>query len=143
MTWGVTISDVTNTTGVTPSASDLAQADSIITIYVNRTPDASGGISGRDLYWIRSAVQWQAAWVSSQPNLTGSSQYDSLSSDGLSVQTTAEWAKVLAPIAARSLKNLTWKGTRTQRTPPVRQGRGLVLDFENEESDQYTEWSAP
>jgi hypothetical protein len=141
MTWGVTISDVTNTTGVTPSAADLAASDSIITIYINRTPDASGGISGRDLTWIRSAIQWQAAWVSSQPNLTGTSHYDSYSSDGLSVQTTAEWAKVLAPLAARSLKNLTWKGTRTQRTPSVRQGKGLVLNFENEESDEYSDWS--
>lgn len=141
MTWGVTISDVTNTTGTTPSATDLAAADAIVTIYVNRTPDASGGISGRDLYWIKSAVQWQAAWISTQPNLTGTSQYDSYSADGLSVQTTAEWAKLLAPIAARSLKNLTWKGSRTQRTPPVRQGRGLVLDFGNEESDDYSAWS--
>jgi hypothetical protein len=141
MTWGVTISDVTNTTGTTPTAADLAAADSIITVYINRTPDASGGISGRDLTWIRTAIQWQAAWVNGNPDTAGASQYDSYSSDGLSIQTTAEWAKVLAPIAARSLKNLTWKGTRTQRTPPVRQGRGLVLDFLNEESDDYSGWS--
>ena len=140
MTWGVTLSDVLNTTGVSASAADLAQADSIITIYINRTPDASAGISGRDLTWIRAAIQWQAAWVNGNPDTAGTSQFDSYSSDGLSIQTTAEWAKVLAPIAARSLKNLTWKGTRTQRTPSVSRPRGFAYDFGNETSDDVSDW---
>mgnify|MGYP001598580966 FL=1 len=142
MSWGYTVADVLNTTGVTVTTSELAQADEIITIYINRTPEASGGISARDLTWIGSAVKWQAAWVAAQPNLAGTSQYDSYSSDGLSVQTTAQWAKVLAPLAARALKNLSWKGSRSVDVPgpSVRRG-GFAYNFGNEASDDYSQWS--
>lgn len=142
MSWGNTVADVLNTTGVTVTTSELAQADSIVTIYVNRTPAASGGISARDLGWINMAVQWQAAWVNAQANVSGTSQYDSLTSDGLSVTSEAEWAKILAPIAARSLKNLSWKGSRSVAVPgpSVRRG-GFAYNFGNEASDDYTVWS--
>lgn len=143
MSWGITISDVANQTGVTVTAAELAQADGIITIYLNRTPDASAGISARDLSWIGAAIKWQAAWITSQADVTGTAQYDSLTSDGLSVTSTAEWAKVLAPLAARSLKNLTWKGSRTTLVPGTRVQRGaFAYDFSVETSDEVSTWRA-
>ncbi len=141
MTWGVTPSDVQNTTGATVDASAVAQADAVVTIYANRTPSASGALSARDLYWVRSAIAWQAAWMVQQPNYVGRNQYDSLSQDGLSTQSTAEWAKVLAPLAARSLKNVSWKGSRTIRTPSAALPVGVAgLDFTMETSDPWSDW---
>jgi len=142
MSWGVTISDVLNATGETVVAKDLLQADAIVTIYVNRTPAASGGISNRDLTWVNTAICWQAAWIAQNVAVSGRSQYDSLSQDGLSVASTAEWAKILGPIAARALKNLSWKGSRTNRVPGADFPRGgFVFDFELEQSDRYTDWA--
>ena len=140
-TWGLTISDVLNTTGETVAAKDLLQADAIVTIYVNRTPAASGGISERDLEWVNQAIAWQAAWIAQNVAVAGRSQYDSMSQDGMSVASSAEWAKILGPIAARALKNISWKGTRTYRVPsPDFPRGGFVFDFELEQSDRYSDW---
>lgn len=140
-TWGVTLSDVFNTTAVSAAASDLASADSIVTIYVNRTPSASGAISPRDLATIATAIQWQTAWMSQNPNVFQRNQFESLTGDGQSVTQAAEWAHVLSPIAARAIRNLSWKGSRTLRTPSVRVNRvNAAAQFELEASDIYSDW---
>jgi hypothetical protein len=140
MAWGVSTADVLATTGASATTAQIAAADSIVTIYVNRDSSASGSMAPRDLASIKAAVAWQAAWMLSQPNLAGRSQFDNLSQDGLSVSSSAEWAKILSPIAARSLKNLTWKGSRTLRTPNVSVPTGLGADFVLETSDGWSRW---
>jgi hypothetical protein len=141
MPWGVSTADVLATTGSTATAEQVAAADSVISIYVNRQSTASASMSARDLGWIRTAIAWQTPWQAGQAGLATRSQFDSLSQDGLSVASTAQWAKVLAPLAARALKNLSWKGSRTQRTPNVSVPTGLGVDFLLDESDARTTWS--
>ena len=60
----------------------------------------------------------------------------------MSVTSSAEWAKYLGPMAARSLKNLSWKGSKTIATPNARvpRGPGWALDFDMEQSDWYSVW---
>lgn len=145
MAWGVTVSDVFNATGASATDPQIAVADAVVTIYVNRQSTASASISPRDIGWIKSAIQWQTVWMPSQSGYNGRSQFDSLSQDGLSIQSSAQWAKELAPLAARSIKNLSWKGSRTQRTPAVVPGLdayGQRLDFTLEASDRYSHWDA-
>lgn len=140
MTWNVSVADVLSETAVTVTTGQVAQADSMITIYVNRSPAASAGIGGRDLGWIKRAICWQAAWLSRNPDVVSRMQFDSLSQDGTSVSSSAQWAKVLAPMAARSIKNLSWKGTRSVGARPVDDlWRGG--DFVLESSDEYSSWS--
>jgi len=141
MPWNVTPADVLATTGATVTTESVAVADGMVTIYVNRTSEASASMSARDLGWIRQAIAWQAPWAAAQPDLTTRSQFDSLSQDGLSVQTAAEWAKLLHPMAARALKNLSWKASRTQRTPNASVPVGLGLDFAMEQSDRFSDWT--
>ena len=43
----------------------------------------------------------------------------SMPQHGLSMQHRGQWDLVLAPMAARAIKNLSWKGSRTLRTPAV------------------------
>jgi hypothetical protein len=139
MPWGVSTSDVLATTGTTATTEQVAAADSVISIYVNRQSSASASMSARDLGWIRTAIAWQTPWQAAQ-SLTTRSQFDSVSQDGLSVSSSAEWAKVLAPLAARSLKNLSWKGSKTLRTPNVSVPTGLGVDFLLESSDARSTW---
>jgi len=140
MPWGVSTADVLATTGETATTAQVAAADSVVSIYVNRQSSASASMSARDLGWIRTAIAWQTPWQAGQAGFTTRSQFDSVSQDGLSVQSSAEWAKMLAPMAARALKNLSWKGSRTQRTPNVSVPTGLGVDFVLEASDQRSEW---
>lgn len=135
MPWGVSTADVLAATGASATVAQIAAADSVITIYLNRSSVASASMAPRDLATLRSAIAWQTVWQASQPGYTTRSQFDSLSQDGLSVQSTAQWAKILSPIAARALKNLSWKGSRTLRTPNVNVPVGLGADFLLEESD--------
>lgn len=140
MTWA-TVPDVLSVTGASATASELAAGNAVITIYANRTPDASASMSDRDLEWLRQASCWQTVWLRDQPGFTARSVVASYSQDGLSVQHNAEWNIALAPLAARSMKNLSWKGSRTLRTPNIDIPTGASLDFVLESSDQYSEWT--
>lgn len=136
MSWGVSVTDVQNITATAVDAPTLAMADEMVTIYVNRTPEASSGIGDRDLGWITRAVSWQAAWLATNVNVVSRQQFDTMSQDGVSLSSTAQWAKVLAPMAARALKNLSWKGTRTVGPEIQRE----AYDFVMEDSDEYSDW---
>jgi hypothetical protein len=140
MPWGVSVADVLATTGSTVTTAQVAAADSVVSIYVNRTSTASASMSARDLGWIRTAIAWQAPWQADKADMATRSQFDSVSQDGLSVTSTAQWAKVLAPLAARALKNLSWKSSRTIRTPNVSVPTGMGVDFLLESSDERSTW---
>lgn len=142
MAWGVLPADVLATTGASATTAQVASADAVVSIYINRQSTASASVSARDLATIRAAIVWQTPWQAAQPDFLTRSQFESLSQDGLSVQSSAQWAKVLAPLAARSLRNLSWKGSRTQRTPNVDVPRGMGADFLLETSDWTSRWEA-
>ena len=95
-------------------------------------------MSARDVTWVQHAVCWQARWIPTQPELVGRNQFDSLTQDGVSVQSSAEWAKYLSPLAARALRNLSSKGPRAEQVAPigVPAGYGAAF-FLNDEGDWY------
>jgi hypothetical protein len=140
VSWGVTPTDVANVTGASAAASDILMADAIVTIVANRSAAASGGMSVRDIMWVQHAICWQARWIPGQPDLHQRSQFDSLTQDGLNVQTRAQWAKYLAPLAARALRNLSSKGARTDAVEPISVPTGLggAAFFLTEEADQFS-----
>lgn len=140
MPWGVLPADVLATTGASATTAQVATADAVVSIYVNRQSTASASMSARDLATIRSAICWQTPWQAAQVDITTRSQYDSLSQDGLSVSSSAEWSKILSPIAARALKNLSWKGSRTLRTPNIAVPTGMGTDFLLENADWREHW---
>lgn len=126
MAWA-TIVEVADTTGVTVDAADLAQAQDVIEVYANRTPAADSGLTTRDLVWLKKAVCWQTAWQSQQYGYAARQAGKTVSQDGSSVTRTADSDLVLAPLAARALKNLSWKGSRTKVLRPVGVPRGAGL----------------
>jgi hypothetical protein len=132
------VSDVTEITGATVDAETLAQAQGVIELLVGRTADATW-IPARDLRWLRRAVAYQAAWMPSQPDLFTRTEVASSSQDGAS-QVYRPDSHLLAPLARRALKKLTWRGNRSVHTEstmgtlrksqyhPAAAGVGAVFD---------------
>lgn len=114
MAWA-TADEVLDTTGVdvTLTPSVLAQAGSIINMHAGITDDAT--VYERDEYWLGQAVIWQTAWLAGQQAVAERSSMTTVSQEGLQVTYQDEAALVLAPLARRSLKNLSWMGTRSVR----------------------------
>lgn len=140
MPWA-TLDDVRDVTGSGAEAVELAAARSVISIYANRTEDMADAITARNLYWLKVATCWQTVWQRDQPGFNAQQVVASFSQDGESVSYTAEWNLTLAPMAARALKNLSWKASRTLNTPNSRVPAGRARDFTNEASDWYSNWT--
>lgn len=88
-------------------------------------------LASRDAYWLKLAVAYQAAWLLSQPDYLERSAIASASQDGQSATMgNADWL-VLAPLARKALKRLSWRGIRTANTYPS--PRAIV----NVNSDEY------
>lgn len=116
-------SDVSNYTGVTVTDAQVMQAQVSIEILCGRTfavPQVTMRV--RDLYYLKLAVAFQAAWMSQQPDLFSRSDLSSISQDGMSLvydPATAGKAVVCAPMARRAMKRLTWTQGRSLHTNPV------------------------
>lgn len=124
MTWA-TLTDVTTITGATPAAvtgtttdgaGTLALAQSMVEDHVNRTEDANGGMKARDLVALKKAVAWQCAWLPGQPGILQRVGVEGVSQDGMNAQYRSPADQLIAPMAQRALKNLSWMGTRSLRT---------------------------
>jgi hypothetical protein len=131
MAWA-TLDDCEDITGSEPgivpgvtttAAGTLALAHSIVRTHVGRTEAAANAMTARDLVWLREAVCWQAAWLPGQPGLLQRVGVQGVSQDGLSAQYRSHADQLLAPLAQRALKNLSWMGTRSLRTT-TRPARG-------------------
>lgn len=136
-TW-CSLADVTTITRATVTSDQLAAASAVISIYANRNPSSLPNLTERDTYWLKQACAWQARWQSQQPGYDQKSSIDSVNQDNTQVSYSKEWQISLAPLAARALKNLSWKASRSVRIsnhllPPR-------LDFVNEASDPWSDW---
>lgn len=139
--WATT-ADVLELLGETVTDATLAKANTDLAPYANRAPSASGGMDERDLYWLKLAASYQAVWRTQQVNVEGRQSVKSFTQDGQSVDYgDGEWKVVLAPMAARSLRNLSWKGTRTER-PPNRTSAAAAAaaGFLEERFDESSNW---
>lgn len=151
MGWATT-QDVTDIAGVTVTTAQLAQAQGTVEIHANRISGTAfdATVSVRDLAWLKRSVCWQAAWLTEQVDFATRSSYDQLSQDSTQHTTRAPSDIVLAPLAARALKNVTWKGSRTVNVRPTYRRRGealpgsssTLLDYTLDSSDDMHGWDS-
>lgn len=114
-----TIIDVATVTGKTVTPVDrniAAYAIELTTGLIESVPRSD--LSRRDAYWLRQAVAFQAAWLADTPDYLERNDVESASQDGQSVTLKPD-ALVLAPLARRALKRLSWRGTRSIQPVPV------------------------
>lgn len=136
--------DVATVTGKTVTADDVKLAISaieLVTGLINEVerPD----ITRRDLYWLRQAVCFQAAWVADTPDYLERNDVAAASADGQSATGQhGDWL-VLAPLARRALKRLSWRGTRTIRPVPVDERGRIRVPSEYVPLEQHDDITVP
>ncbi len=120
--WAST-TDVSDITGVTVTDVQLAQAQAAIEVFSGRMYPDSERLRARDLYWLGTrldATQIQQDQVST-----------TLAGDGL----------VLAPMATRALRRVSWMRSRTIHVRAPIEGFGLTGDFLAEGNDDLEAWT--
>lgn len=112
-----TIADVKELTRVEVDETTRLQAVASIENLVGVLEEGPrGGISDRDLVWLKRAVCYQAAWLEAQPDFFERNDVSSASQSGQSATgANRDWL-ILSPNARRCLKRLSWRGPRTIAT---------------------------
>lgn len=134
---------VQNVTGLTLSNQQIMNAQQVLNMYSNYTPEASGfNMQPLDLQWLRYGLAYQSAWMSQQPGLLYRSEIDQLSQDGLSTHWADPRAVTLGPLALRSLRQLSWQKSRSLRvrTPFIDDQTPMSSDPDAEANDLYERW---
>lgn len=117
--------DVDEIAGVTATDAEVKLAQAVIETVVGRTSDeATARFSARDLSWLKRAVAYQTAWMTAQPDLLTRTETDSQTQDGAH-QTYRPDSHVLAPLARRALKKLSWMRSRSLQVGTRGPGRGI------------------
>lgn len=142
-TW-CTVDDVTNATGAVVSQSLVMQAGMTIDVACGRSFVVDGSrVGSRDLYFLRLATAYQAAWLVEQPDTY--SRIDALDvSQGRSHTQLRDSALVIAPHARRALKRVSWLKTRSLHLrTPFTDGLsgGFGLDPLSSAADAYGPWT--
>lgn len=127
MTNWATTSDVYNLTGETVEDVDINKAQGIIDLFSEVTSESAltedgestGQISPKNLRYLRQATAYQTVWMLQHPDVFTNVDYSTFSEDGLSATNTHSNAQILAPLATRALRRLTWlRPNRSLRVRP-------------------------
>lgn len=114
-----TVAKVASITGKTVTAVDRNIAAYVVELNTGLIESVVRvDTSRRDAYWLQQAVAFQAAWLADTPDYLERNDVTAASQDGQSVTLKPD-ALVLAPLAKRALKRLSWRGTRSIRPVPV------------------------
>ena len=133
-----TIADVDEVTGKTVTEKERGIAvrslEPIIGVIegVDR-PD----ISDRDRYWLKLATCYQAAFVLDNPDLFSRADVTSASQDGESANFRNVDAHLLAPLARKCVRRLSWRGLTRSRDRAAQRG---PLNILSEEYDDSLAW---
>jgi hypothetical protein len=133
--------DVINATGVTVTDQQLAQAQAAIEVFSNRIYADTDRMRTRDLHWLGQAVAYQAAWIAGQFGLETRLDATQIQQDQVSSTLTGD-GLVLAPMAARALRKVSWMRSRTVHIRSAVEGAGpLVGNPLSDGSDDSLVWA--
>ena len=136
-----TVQEVIDSTGVSVTDAQLAQAQSDIEIFTNRIYADTARIRTRDLHWLGQAVARQAAWIAGQFGLETRLDATQIQQDQVSTTLQGD-GLVLAPMAARALKRVSWMRSRTVHIRSAVEGAGpLVGDPLADGTDDSLVWA--
>ena len=136
-----TAQQVINTTGVSVTDAQLLQAQDDIEIFTNRIYADTARIRTRDLYWLGRAVARQAAWIAGQFGLETRLDATQIQQDQVSTTLTGD-GLVLAPMAVRALRKVSWMRSRTVHIRSAVEGSGpLVGNALADSSDDSMVWA--
>lgn len=135
--------DVLTYTGVTVTDAGVMQAQAIVDMFTARTYDALPRIGTRDLYWLKLAVSYQAAWMLSQPDLYSRLDFATISAGSRPVELKEDTLRI-APLASKALKRVSWLRSRSLhvRSPFTDGLTPISSDPDSAGNDFYQQWSA-
>lgn len=150
MAWIDTSTEAAALIGVAPEAittENLAMANAVVEIFINREVEDIPDIAPRDLRRIQKAVAWQALYLADQEDFGYRTLLETASADGQNFELAKRGnygvdiaAQILHPLALRVLKNLSWKTPRN-----TADDYGILISryrsFLNEASDSTHRWS--
>lgn len=113
-----TPADVLALTRVTVTDEDIPPAQALISLFGNVTDDAWDLLSSRNRRLLNWATCYQAAWATQHPDVFTNVDVDSVSQDGVSATPGNENAFLLAPLALRCLRRLSWWNRPLRAQPP-------------------------
>lgn len=136
-----TAQQVLDTTGVSVTDAELTRAQASIDMFSNRIYADAARIRARDLYWLRLAVAYQAAWEKSQYDLNSRLDASQVQQDGV-VASLNDKAMTLGPRAKQALQRCSWMRSRTihVRSPFV-DGQGGYASVLADASDEQFDWT--
>lgn len=135
-TWATT-GDVTDITGATVDDAAVRRAEATIELHAGTIARLTVDVVGaRDRYWLQQAVAYQAGWEAEQAGLYSRSDVSSVGQDGQQVQFKPD-GQVLAPLAKRALKRLSWKGTRTTNPGTLTRNLGARMPDDVDDSHDW------
>jgi hypothetical protein len=128
MAWA-TAEDVQQLTGKTVDDTLIDQATAVIEMTQGGRVSSLGTttVSARNLYWLKLAVAYQAAWMDAQPDYFERMDVDTFTQDGASATLRPDGLR-LAPLARTALKRLSWRGMRTIHASTGRLRVGFYSD---------------
>lgn len=134
--------DVLTLTGETVTDAQVLRAQAIIDMFTARTYDALPRIGTRDLYWLKLAVAYQAAWMLSQPDLYSRLDFATISAGSRPVQLKEDTLRI-APFASRALKRVSWLRSRALhvRSPFTDGLTPISSDPDSAGNDFYEQWT--
>ncbi len=135
-----TAQQVLNTTGVSVTDAQLAQAQAAIQVLTNRIYTATARIRTPDLHWLGQAVASPAAWIAGQFGLETRLDATQIQQDQVSTTLTGD-GLVLAPMAARSLRRVSWMRSRTVHIRSAVEGAGPVGNVLSDSADDSLVWA--
>lgn len=129
-------------TGITVTAQQLLVASSLITLYSEADfAQEANTILTRDRYWLAMATSYQAVWMPSKPGLLQLREsHKDTSADGVRTSRQSDSDIMLAPLAARALRNLSWIKGRDVSYANIR--RRVKGSFISETGDPYNVWQS-
>lgn len=130
-----TIESIADVTGVTVTDRERKTATAIIVDLVGLIEGVTRpDITDRDLYFLGHAVAWEAVWIRDNPDLFSPADVVAASQDGESASFRNVDAHILAPLARKSIRRLSWKQPTRPGDRQRESGRINVLDEDYDDS---------
>lgn len=141
-----TIGQVYSLTGQVVTLSNVLDAQEVVEIHCGRTFESTDLFKARDIVWLRKAVAYQAIWMPLQPGYFERHTIKETIQDGAQVvfagsnEPANTGLFMLAPLAMRALKNLSWMGSTSIKFRRPRFGPRPLSASEYRYNDDHEGW---
>jgi hypothetical protein len=126
----ITPQEVMNLTGINVTESGITSASGVIELYCGRPQAIWSSLKPRDRRTLKLAVIFQAAWLASHPEAFTAVDAESYQQLDQRVDLRDGTAMVLAPLAKRALRSLSWRATRSIPVDSAFQESGAASDYD-------------